>query len=311
MCWCERCHVSPTLKLIIFMSKSFEWLNVFLLWDKALDPLSHRLFFSFLNSFSFIQPPLLMSVKKTHQLVFSPPHRQHFVVCTEIQPLLQRKSFAVCHTFLLTLIHMKMRILSIDFSPYTNAELCSLHHMSTHAPSWGVLAAQSADADAPSSSKRWLETWILAAFEALWVHFLPHPFVSVKKKLIKKLQGRDFTQCEPIRSTTLVKERKGQRQAANTLYTVAPDEMKYNPLMLLFLKTSSCDSYISQTILVWILMPHESLSNDLSLELTMADPFWWVVGLVDWLVGQAGIYGRNMLLSDHIPINWQLMVLLS
>lgn len=105
MCWCERCHVSPAVKPIIFMSKSFEWLNAFLLWDKTLDPLSHRLFLYFLNSFSFIQPPFLISAKHTPATFLL--RTDSTLLCVQrFSPLLQRESFAVCHTFLLMLIHM-------------------------------------------------------------------------------------------------------------------------------------------------------------------------------------------------------------
>lgn len=61
---------------------------------------------------------------RTHQLVPSPPHRHHFVVVSTnffVPPStptchLQEESFAMCHTFLLTLIHMQIRILCVDFS---------------------------------------------------------------------------------------------------------------------------------------------------------------------------------------------------
>lgn len=59
----DLCHVSLTVKPIIFMSKSS--VNLFLLQDKALDPLSQRLFFYFPNSFFFIEAPLLISAKHT------------------------------------------------------------------------------------------------------------------------------------------------------------------------------------------------------------------------------------------------------
>lgn len=130
------CIESLTLTPTIFMSKSFEWLNLFLIYDKTLDALSHRLFFNFPNSFCFTEASLWISAKHTPATFLI--HRQHFLVYTEFRaPPFRGNLFAVCHTFLLTLIHMVIWIRNVDFSFYTRAELRSYRvasHVNTCTP---------------------------------------------------------------------------------------------------------------------------------------------------------------------------------
>lgn len=114
-------------------------------------------------------------MQNTHRLLSPPPYRRHFVVYrVSNPPPSSSSSFAVCHTFLLTLIHVLMRILSIDFSfftPMQSRDGPRLHHMSTLAsllrrPGSAVLL----NANATSSSICWHETQIpfnAAAFSVL------------------------------------------------------------------------------------------------------------------------------------------------
>lgn len=55
----DLCRVSHRVNPLTFISKPYEWLDLLLHKDKALDPLSHRLLISFLIFLFVIEASLL------------------------------------------------------------------------------------------------------------------------------------------------------------------------------------------------------------------------------------------------------------
>lgn len=122
----EPCHVRPIVNIYVQV-----------LWAAKQKPLSLFPIMSNLSSeYLFSYRGSYFDESETHASQSS-PLKQKFVVYTEFLSSPLRESFAVCHTFLLTLIHMLMRILRVDFSFHIGTEQRSLgvtSHVNTCIP---------------------------------------------------------------------------------------------------------------------------------------------------------------------------------
>lgn len=161
------CHMNLTVNLSVVVE---NLLNGLFLLTLTVPPLSHRLYFHFLNSFLCRGGSSFDKCKTHHQLVSSPPQT---ALCFEYRfppppaPCPKPSGGISCYVpYILPDAHSygnKDSLFRFFFlyTPTLGSGRPGLHHMSILVSRWGVLAARLARGNAESSSIRWHENQIL------------------------------------------------------------------------------------------------------------------------------------------------------